>query len=135
MTEVHVFHASGDACPICAALDGQVVEPGYKGHEGCLCQTRLQTQQGDCEWYFFESGRSYTGGQGWADVILGIAVEVTCPDGRTLAVETQFNGTAYSADFSAESFDAWSDAYEATAEAAAQELCNQCAPEKPFLCC
>lgn len=135
--EIYEFQASGEACPICAALDGQVVEgPGYTPHDGCTCQTVLKGQQGDCEWDFTESGRSYTGGQGWGDVIIGVAVEVTCPDGSVLAVETQFDGTRYSdLPFTDENFDAWNDEYEGVAEEAAQELCDQCQPEEPFRCC
>jgi hypothetical protein len=133
MTDLYVFLASGDACPICASLDGQVVDgPGYTPHEGCMCQTVLQGQQGDCEWDYTESGRAYIG-LGWADVIIGIAVEVRCPDGAVFAAETQFDGSAFGADFSDESIDAWSDALEETAEALAQELCDQCLPVEPFL--
>lgn len=135
MSEVHVFHASGDACPICAALDGQIVEsPGYTPHDGCLCQTKPQESQGNCEWSVEHKGNARDG-DGWADVIMGFEVTVVCPDGSSFGSSGQFDAHAYSSQDIFEADEAFNQDLGDAVEELAKELCDQCPPEKPFLCC
>lgn len=134
MADVTVFHADGDACPVCAALDGQAVTPGFRPHDGCLCQTVRQPQPGECHWDYQMIGNQRSG-NGWADVVSTFHVVVVCPDGRRLATTGQFDGHAYSADTSDDSFFQWMADVEAYVTGLAEQLCAQCAPPPPFLCC
>jgi hypothetical protein len=123
----HIFQASGDACPICTALDGSHVPAGYQPHENCMCQTIPDDANG-CEWTFEHAGNDRYG-YGEFDVISGIEVTVYCADGSQLGRSGEFNGGG-----SAE-WEDWYEGLQEAAEAIAEGLCDQCPEPEPFLCC
>lgn len=135
MGERHIFVASGEACPICVALDGQEVEAGHQAHDGCLCQTIPIDKEPGCEWDFEQVGNSRDG-NGPFDVITGFEVTVICPDGSKTGATGSFDGHPYNAiPNSDEALDKWSDDFSEAAEELAQELCDDCPEPPPFLCC
>lgn len=123
MGETSVFMATGDACPICEALDGEVVPAGFKPHPGCTCSTHVVEvthDMGDCEWQFDWVNAGANG-------IAGIEVTVTCADGSELNESVEFDTNRF--DISTPvGGDPEADAVMAEAEAAASELCAQCPP-------
>jgi hypothetical protein len=126
--DVHIFLAGGDACGACTALDGTLVSEGFKAHDNCLCQTIPSDEQPDCEWSFEHVGNARDG-DGAFDVVSGFEVTVTCPDGSTFGASGEFDGHGFT------DLDAWGGAFDEAAEALANELCDQCPPPEPFLCC
>jgi hypothetical protein len=78
MAEDCVFLASGDACPLCAGLNGQLVSAGYQPHPGCHCQTVKRPDSG-CARQVSGPNFSKVGDM----VIASFEVETRCPDGTT----------------------------------------------------
>ena len=131
MSETHIFVASGESCPICAALDGQEVEPGFHAHDGCLCQTVPREDGRTCEWTFDQIG-NVRDGSGSYDVVTGFEVTVICPDGSVTGMSSSFDGHAFNAIADPfEALDAWSDGLEEAAEDIAQQLCDACPSPPP----
>ncbi len=126
----HIFHASGDACPICAALDGTLVSAGYTAHDNCTCQT-IPADDGDsgCE-HHFEHGTTTRRGSGPFDASYGVEITVVCADGSEISasVEIDLSGSSEANDFGI-------DIVEDAMQEAADEMCGQCAEPKPYLCC
>jgi hypothetical protein len=119
--ESHVFEASGDACGICAALNGQLVSAGYKAHDNCQCQTVPADEDSDCKWSFSHVGNDRYG-DGSYDVRAGVEVEVTCADGTTFGMSGEVDVG------SSNDLDEFGAALEEYAEQLADELCAQCPP-------
>jgi hypothetical protein len=123
----HIFQATGDSCPVCTALDGQIVPAGYTAHDNCQCQTIPKDEDSDCT-YDFEHVGNTRDGSGSFDVVSHFEVEVTCPDGSSAGASSEFDGHGYT------DLDTWADAFEDAAEDLAAELCESCPHEEPFLC-
>lgn len=118
----HVFVASGEACPICEALAGSIVPPGFQPHDNCNCDT--VKSEGDCE-FEYEEGDVFRSGSRYRVTLM---VTVTCPDGRsvqtpgiTVDQEAMRNGDN-------------DDLLEDVAEQACDELCGDDEAED-WLCC
>ncbi len=124
----HIFQATGDSCPICTALDGLKVPAGYIPHDNCHCQTIPEAEDSDCTHSFNHVG-NVRDGSGPFDVVSHFEVEVTCSDGSTVGASSQYDGHG-SLDL-----DDWADGFDAASEALAEELCDSCPVEEPFLCC
>lgn len=125
----HRFQASGEACPICAALDGTLVSAGFTAHDNCTCQTiPVDDDHGGCERHV--SGNTFRHGSGPWDASFAAEVTVVCADGSEIGMSTEIDlsGSDDSNDFGIGIID------EAIDEIA-NELCEQCPDPKPFLCC
>jgi hypothetical protein len=133
MADMHVFQASGDACPICMALNGEAVPPNFEAHDGCMCQTVPQDDADNCEWSFEHTGNARDG-NGDFDVISGFEVTVICPDGSEAGASGEFDGHPYTGS-GADDFERWADDFEGAAGDLAAEICADCPEEEPFLCC
>lgn len=125
MSDEHVFQASGEACPTCAALDGQVVTAGYQPHEGCTCSTAPSRTQGGCEYHEEGFEISMDGHYNAAS----LEVTVICPDGQEVGLSIEVD--THAATDALE----WFDLIEGAALDAAESLCDDCPEPEPFLCC
>ncbi|MCX7646497.1 MAG: hypothetical protein N2Z62_14540 [Rhodobacteraceae bacterium] len=123
----HIFIASGDSCPICTALHGAVVPPGYKAHANCHCQTVRRPDGEPCDWTMHTM--THRNGSGPMDAILEINVEVACPDGSVAGAQTSMDLSGYG-DSDAE-FDRLAADAEHLAEDLATDLCTSCPPPRP----
>jgi len=127
MADEHIFVASGEACPICLALDGSEVPAGYTAHENCLCQTVPKSKDHQCK-----SATENIDFQNTADghVIAGFEVTVLCPDGTTASASGEVEVDPVTQNPIEELWDA--------VHALADDLCDSCQDEtdpEPFLCC
>ena len=125
MSRIHVFVASGDSCPICLALAGESVEPGYRPHESCTCNTVLMDDgETVCE-FDYEEDEAWLAGPRWR---ISLTLTITCPDGSVhtvpgaaLDLETMRSGDN-------------DDLLESLAHEACDEECDG-EQESEFLCC
>jgi hypothetical protein len=118
----HVFVASGEACPICEALAGLDVPPGYKPHANCNCNTIKSGE--DC-FFDYEVGEVWRAGSRFRATL---SITVTCADGSvveapaiTVDLETARGGDN-------------DDILEDVAEESCEEYC-QGEDDGDFLCC
>lgn len=120
----HIFQASGEACAICAALDGTPVSAGFEAHDNCTCQTIPVDEGGDCEHQYENPTRS------GPNATYGVEVTVICADGSEISMSTEvdLHGAGGSED-------AVLSIVEEALEEVADELCQQCPEPKPWLCC
>jgi hypothetical protein len=133
MSEVHIFQCSGDSCPVCVALNGAEVPPGFQPHDGCACNTVPKDEDAHCEWAFEQTG-NLRDGSGDFDVITGFEVTVICPDGSTVGASGSFDGHPYNSHGDTD-LDDWARDLSDEAEGIAQDLCDSCPEKPPFLCC
>jgi len=128
MSADHVFVASGEACPICEALAGLPVEPGYRPHPNCNCNTvRMKKGRGTCHF-------DYTVTEIWENPggrhRVQMSLTVTCPDGTVK--EAHGAAVDYESMIEGEE-DAW---LEGVAEMECEEHCEDNGEtEDEFLCC
>lgn len=121
MADQYMFVASGDACSICSAMDGQVSdEPMELPHDNCMCQV-VPVTGGDCPTYSV-GPITGTGQSGTPHSFkVNAEISVTCCDGSEIGesadVDTGGN----------DSFEAMDEAM----ESAAKELMSQCPPGGP----
>ncbi len=113
--EEHVFEASGDPCPLCAALAGQVVPAGYQPHPGCLCRTVKRKDGGEC--HYTGSGIG-TPGPPWTTT--EVTVTVLCPDGSSVGYSMPVDTS------SATTFAEWLDLVDGAMYEAAEDICDDC---------
>ena len=121
----HVFIASGDACGICEALSGTVVEEGFRPHDNCTCNTTVNDDgEGECQYDYDVSDTFPSGTRTRANVSL----TVTCPDGTEHAL-----GVFITVDLGGlvdgDSTD------ELLEDLAGDECERLCSEDPPFLCC
>ena len=123
MADQYVFVASGDACEICASLNGQVAtEPMELPHDNCQCQV-IPLSDDDCPTYSFSaSSRRY--GPGGESFAIEVEITVTCCDGSEISEskEIDMGNEAALGDSEFDAIDAAVD-YEASA------LATQCPPD------
>ena len=128
----HIFLASGDACPICSALNGMPVSAGYTAHSNCHCQTIPQDEAESCSYEVIHTD-THRNGTGPNDAIFEFEVEVVCPDGAVVGASGSLDLSSYGVS------DAEADRMlfdiDASIEDLAQDICDSCAPKEPFLCC
>jgi hypothetical protein len=124
----HVFQASGEACPICSALDGTLVSAGFTAHDNCTCQTIPVDNDGGCQHHF--AGTTVRHGSGPWDASYAVEITVVCADGTEMGMSTEVDlgGSDESNDFGIDIIDE-------AVEEIANELCEQCPEPKPWLCC
>ncbi|MFE6735435.1 hypothetical protein [Microbacterium sp. NPDC057650] len=124
MTTAFVFIAAGDACPLCEGLHGEKVEPGFKPHDNCNCNT-VQDSNGDpCQFVANDLGSMEM--QDSFQVQLRLTVQ--CKDRSTRTKDIQYRvvkGDPPRAD---------------DVEEDLSDLCDECAPgaddgDDDFLCC
>lgn len=125
----HIFQSSGEACPICAALDGTLVSAGFVAHDNCTCQTIPVEEDAGCERHIESSTVTRYGPGPW-DASYSAAVTVVCADGSAISMtaEVDLQGAGETEDLGISIVD---DALDEIAE----EMCDQCPEPKPFLCC
>lgn len=126
------FQAGGEACPICAGMDGQTSEePMELPHEGCLCQVVPLSAGDDCPSYEFQQVDTERYGPHGESARVYFEITVTCCDGseigETLVVDLGVEPGGRSIDELVEQWDA-------EVDAAAQEMASGCAPDE-FNCC
>jgi hypothetical protein len=126
MASKHIFIASGDACGICEALSGELVEEGFQPHDNCNCSTTLNDDgEGECEYDYDVSDTFASGSRTRAEVSLTI----TCPDGSEHPL-----GVFITIDLGGLLDD--EGAIDELLEGLAGDECEQlCAEDPPFLCC
>lgn len=118
MTVYSIFHASGESCPMCLAVEGQRVPHGYKPHPDCACETIVAHEDENCTWHFGSSGQQ--GG-----TVEGIEVEVFCPDGSSIGSSVAVDVGQFMQS-STEGADPVADALIEAAEEEAHSLCQEC---------
>jgi hypothetical protein len=122
----YVFQASGDACGICAALDGTDATP--PAHDNCQCQTVMRKRKKspgsgkNGSTYNYSGGSSSHYGSGNQDYTIGTEIEVECCDGSTIGESVPFDGH----DLPDPWEDAWQVAYYEKLDEAAGELADGC---------
>ena len=124
----HIFQSSGDACPICAALDGTLVSAGFTAHDNCTCQTIPVDDAGGCERDVH--GTTVRHGSGDFDASYAMEITVRCADGSEIGMSTEVDLSGAS-----EANDYGLDIVDEAIEEIADELCGQCQEAKPWLCC
>lgn len=126
MADEHIFVASGDACAICVALNGQVVPAGYTAHESCMCSTIPKEGDRHCEHQVSEIDfQTLPSG----NILASFEVTVTCPGGGEA-------GASGFVEAEPGTQNPIQELWEAVAELA-DEICESCADEAeaPFNCC
>lgn len=120
MADQYIFVASGDACAICAALDGQTsATPTDLPHDNCQCQV-LPTGEGDCPSYTTSGGASHRYGPHGGSFTYGVEISVTCCDGSEIGESVEIDmGNEGAYEDVLESIDG-------RVEAEAQALADQC---------
>src|SRR5256885_7223495 len=125
MADQYIFVASGDACGICASLNGQVSsEPIGLPHDGCLCQV-IPLGDGDCPTYEYSATTRRYGPHGDSFAV-GLEVTVHCCDGSDISESTEIemgNEATYGDDVI--------EAIDARADYAATALASQCREPVP----
>lgn len=126
MASKHIFIASGDACGICEALSGELVEEGFQPHDNCNCSTTPNDDgQGECDYDYDVSDTFASGSRTRADVSLTI----TCPDGSEHSL-----GVFITIDLGGLLDD--EGAIDELLEGLAGDECERlCDEDPPFLCC
>ena len=124
MKATHVFVASGESCPICSAMAGESVEPGYRPHDNCDCNTvRFEDSDETCEFdYEEDDGWRVPGG-----FQIHLTLTVECPDG---SVHTAPGVSLFLDGLRDGSND---DLLESVAEEACADVCEE--EDEEFLCC
>lgn len=119
------FQASGDACGVCAALDG--TNRASLAHPNCQCQ--IVPTEKECT-HDFDVHEPVRDGPGKYDFKFGGELSVTCPDGSDAgSVSVVWDASGYDPEAGG-----WSDFAQPLIDAAIKELCDQCKDE-PFRCC
>jgi hypothetical protein len=122
MDEDLVFQASGDACGICAALDG--TNCSTLPHPNCQCQ--IVPAENECT-YEFVPHEPVRRGPGRYDFRFGGELTVTCPDGSDAGGESvEWDASGYDPDAGG-----WSEFAQPLIDAAVKELCDQCPSDEP----
>jgi hypothetical protein len=118
--ELHVFEASGDPCPLCASLAGQVVPAGYQPHPGCLCRTVKRKDGVECE---------YVGVSWEMDTppyrTAAVTITVECPDGSKVDYETTVDTSTATTD------EEWGELTSRAMYDAAESVCEGCPDVEP----
>jgi hypothetical protein len=117
----YVFHASGDACAVCLALDG--TNTAGRPHDNCACQIEADPE---CTWEYSGSSSHY--GPGAYDGTFGAEITVHCADGSEIGISVPIDMGDFDPDGPRDIFEFLDDAVAAEAEA----LCEQC-PEPPLV--
>ncbi|MDQ2974017.1 MAG: hypothetical protein M3R69_01245 [Acidobacteriota bacterium] len=121
MDEEYEFQATGDACGICAALDG--TNYSSKPHPNCLCQ--IVPVEKECTYQLDEHGLTHYG-TGKYNFTFGGGLTVFCPDGSEAGGESvEWDASGYDPEGS------WSDFANGLIDAAVAELCENCQAEEP----
>jgi hypothetical protein len=120
--DTYVFHASGDACGICVALDG--TNTAGRPHDNCQCQ--IDADADDCSWDYTGSTTHY--GPGSYEGTFGAEITVRCADGSEIGISVPIDLGGFDPSGDADVFDFLDAAVAAEAEA----LCDQC-PEPPLV--
>jgi hypothetical protein len=127
MSKTHFFVASGDACPVCQSLAGQPVDPGYRPHDNCNCNTIARKKGGKCRFEYSENRLFRERGR----LRIEMSLKLTCPDGSVIDDRTFTTDLAFVLDGSED----------ADMEAWAQEACDEDCEDDgsddgdEFLCC
>ena len=116
------FQATGDACEICAALDGTPC--ATLPHPNCQCQIvpakKHCTHDANLHTYKYGSGSRYYRVAG--------EVTVTCPDGSEFSESVDFDANDLPISPDSSGVDT---GLEDAVDAIYQELCDQCPDEEP----
>jgi len=123
----YMFQASGDACGLCSAMNGEVFnDPPSLPHPNCQCQIIPLTADEGCPSYTVEGGTSVRYGSGGRMAHHYAEVTVICCDGTEIGQTIEIDlGVTEERDV-----EEMVDQVAAAADQAAQEMASGCPEPK-----